>query len=359
MQSVETVSGGQGKRSTLTIMAFPAGGDAYTDNFYRVMKQAGVRVIDGVFSLNWLYRNLRDVDYVHMHWPSFSYRHASRVQSAIRFTKLCLLLLLSRLRGAALIWTAHNLYPHDRNSLPILDKLCRRIITRAASHVLVHGPTAARIVEKTFPATRGKLTRIWHGHFIESFPRDCSRAEARAKLEIPADAYVYGFVGVCKPYKDLERLITTFQAMKGSAWLLIAGRFQDADYQREIEKLIANKPERIRLCAGFIPDDELQYYFAATDVVVTSYLEVLTSGSAIAALSFGRPVVAPRIGFLEDVIVPEVGVLFDPRDANGLAAALAVARGKSFDEAAILDHVRQYDWDEVARIACDALVRRG
>ena len=338
-----------------TIMAFPGDGDSYTECHYQAMRNQGAHIVNGIFSVRWLIKNLQGVDFVHFHWPSFSYRHVSRVHSAVRFMRLCFLFMLAKSYGASIIWTAHNLYPHDRNSWPVLDVFARRILTRLATHVFAHGPSAARIVATEFPATRGKLTEIWHGHWIDYYKHGCSRQAAKAKFNIPNDAYVYAFIGVCKYYKNLHELIPTFQSMPGTAWLIITGRFQDTAYQRQIENLVAEKPDRIRFVAGYVPDDDLQYYFAASDIVVMPYLEILTSGSAMLALSFGRPLVAPRRGFLKDVIVPNVGLLYDTGDKNGFRTAMADAQAPRFDEAEILKHVRQYDWDSSARTVINVL----
>lgn len=339
----------------LKIMAFPAQGDSYTDCHYQALRDQGMQVIVGIFSLRWLLRNLRGIDYLHLHWLSFFYRHASPAQSAIRFGRFCLLLGLARAYGVSIVWTAHNLYPHDRNSLPFLDRLARRLITGMAAQIFVHGPAAAQLVRSEFPAARGKLTEIWHGHWIDYYPRSCTKSAARLKLDLSVDAYVYVFVGACKEYKNLQGLIPTFQSMAGTAWLVIAGRFQSNEYQHQIESLVARKSARIRFFGEYVPDGELQYYLAAADIVVLPYAEVLTSGSAMLALSFGRPVIAPRRGFLEDVIVSKVGLLYDLSDPQGLATAMKEAQSLHFDEEEILVHARRYDWESSARTVATVL----
>ena len=55
-----------------------------------------------------------------------------------------------------------------------------------------------------------------------------------------------------------------------------------------------------RFDEGYVPHDDVPLYFAAADVVVLPFRKVTTSGSALLALSLGRPVVAPRLGALRD-----------------------------------------------------------
>ena len=137
---------------------------------------------------------------------------------------------------------------------------------------------------------------------------------------------------------------------------MIAGRFQEAAYEAEIRGLIAKCSRRVVLHAGYIPDDELQVYLLASDVVAAPYLEILSSGTAMLALSFGRPMVAPRRGFLKDVITRDCGLLYDPTDPKGLESALRATLTARFDEATIIRVARAHDWNKSALVTLDCLV---
>lgn len=65
-----------------------------------------MQLIVGIFSVRWLLRKVQGIDYLYLHWPSFFYRHASPMQSAIRFGKLCFLLVLARACGVSIVRTA-------------------------------------------------------------------------------------------------------------------------------------------------------------------------------------------------------------------------------------------------------------
>jgi beta-1,4-mannosyltransferase len=62
-------------------------------------------------------------------------------------------------------------------------------------------------------------------------------------------------------------------------------------------------------------------FLRAADAVVLPYRDVLTSGSAILAMTFGLPVVAPRIGCLPEAL-DGCSILYDPDRPPGLRAAL-------------------------------------
>ena len=330
-------------------------GDSYTECFYPALSALGVKVRAGVLAGRWLFTNLRDVDYVHVHWPSFLYSAPTRGACLYRFSLFLFFLLLCRWRGIRLVWTVHNLYPHDRCVIPQFDRLARRLLVRLAARFAIHGRSAAAEVQRAFPAVADRVVLIDHGHWVDRFPRSTSRKAARSALGLRESDFVYLFVGLCKPYKNVHGLIRAFDALPGNDALVIAGKFQDPGYEAAIRAAIDRSPKRIILHAGFIPDEKLQVYLLAANVVVAPYRDVLTSGTAMLALSFGRPVIAPKIGFLKDAIVDGCGVLYDPVAPDGLTAAMTAAQTKSFDEDAIVAIAKTHSWDASARKFLESL----
>jgi glycosyltransferase involved in cell wall biosynthesis len=341
----------------LTIIGIPIGPDTYTTCYYGALQDSGVRVIKGDFSGRWLLANRRGVDYLHLNWPSFIYREdRSAIVSLKKFVRFIFLLVLTRLCGIRLLWTAHNLYPHDRNKIAVFDGLGRKILVSLSYRVFAHGKSAASVVTREFPGVQGKLVIIPHGNWIGFYPDDCSRATARARLNIPAEQYIFLSFGTCKEYKNLEYLIKCFQSGPfGKAALWIVGRFQEAQYAARVKAQIAHQPQRIRLEDRFVPNDELQYYLKACNAIVLAYTDILTSGSAMLAISFGRPVIAPRLGHLLDVVNPDCGILYDPSDDQDLLRAMRDAQGRQFDDAFIRQHARNFEWRDAAMQTISAL----
>ena len=223
------------------------------------------------------------------------------------------------------------------------------MVTRAAYRLFVHGPTPAAIVRESFPWAAHKIVEIQHGHWIGRFPDTMPRERARTELGLPDDAFVYLMIGQCRRYKNAHGMIEAFRALdEPGAVLLIAGRFNEPSYLDEIRALAAPFGDRVRIYPGFVPDDRLQVFLNAADVVVTPYLQILTSGSVFLAFSFGKPVVAPARGALNDVVNERNGVLYDPASRDGLRAALAAARTRAWSRDEIRTDVRQYDWEWIA-----------
>jgi glycosyltransferase involved in cell wall biosynthesis len=73
------------------------------------------------------------------------------------------------------------------------------------------------------------------------------------------------------------------------------------------------------------------------------------------ALSFGRPVIAPAIGSLKDLIVQRCGILYDPSQPDGLRNAMLAAAKTAFDEHQILQQAATRSWDKSAKIVLETL----
>jgi glycosyltransferase involved in cell wall biosynthesis len=98
-------------------------------------------------------------------------------------------------------------------------------------------------------------------------------------------------------------------------------------------------------------------YFNACDVAVLPYKEILSSGTVFSALGFGRPVVAPRLADLEEVVTSECGLLYDPNEASALREALREVRKRRFESAQIVRHAQKFSWERGARYFLDAVSR--
>ena len=249
----------------------------------------------------------------------------------------------------------------EPNALPGLDRIGRLLLTRLSERIFAHGPTAARLVADEFGVALGKISLIDHGHWVGSFAEHVSRSEARRRLELPSEGKVFLSIGGCKRYRNLLGLIEAFKSLgvlRTAGTLVIAGKFQEPEYRQAVERAISGRGD-IRLFPQYIPDDELQNYLISADVVVLPYLDILTSGAAVLALSFGRPVVAPRKGCLIDLVDRESGILYEPTEPASLVGAMRQAIDTQFDSDVIKHSVKRFSWQRSGKAFVDAMVSRG
>ena len=130
---------------------------------------------------------------------------------------------------------------------------------------------------------------------------------------------------------------------------MICGKPLPKKLGRELEERAIADP-RIMLRLDRIPEEELSVILRAADVAVLPFRNILTSGSAILAMSHGRPVVAPSMGCLPQTLPADASILYDPDVADGLSGALKIAAAA--DLATMGQRARAYadtlDWAPIA-----------
>ena len=297
-------------------------------------------------------------DVVHLHWLP---RARLDLVGGLRAIAFLLRLFVVIATGRRIVWTVHNLYSHEafnRN----LERLVTLYVARMASQIIVHSETAVALVSSKLRVKDPKrIVVIPHGNYIGSYSNCVPRPLARKRLGLTDDSFVYLFFGNIRPYKGVKQLIATFQQMpEGSRVLLLAGKFADEALRIDIEQAIGGHP-RIRVDAHFIRDDDVQVYMNACDVVVFPYLDVLTSGAVILAMSFARPCVAAKAGCIPDELDEQGAFLYEPGEIDGLRLSLENAHRNRVRLPAMGKHnlkrASQWDWSGVARETSQAYRR--
>lgn len=307
--------------SRAAVAAFPrtVRGNPYCDLLYGCLAARGVAVAASAeLSSRWLLQHVRDVKVLHIHWPEFYYRSGGRptVRSVTGFT---VALLLARLLRYRVVWTVHNALPHERH---VVDRALRWLLMRSA-RLVVHAEAA----RAALPQTRQPAAIVPHGHYIGCYPDELSAADARRTLGLGASDRVFVCFGQLRAYKGVGALLDAFARFPGPALrLVIAGR-PATDANAEIVRRVAHRDSRVQAHLGYVSDSDVQRFLKAADFVVLPYRDVLTSGAALLALSFARPLVVPRRGCLVELEREGCAIGYDPDAPDGLRTALATAAG--------------------------------
>ncbi len=197
-------------------------------------------------------------------------------------------------------------------------------------------------------------------------------ADAKRRLGILDSDKTILFFGVIVPYKGLEHMIAAFQRLLPTHRdyrLIVAGRPRKdaAAYWDALRHTIDTSidPERIVLRIEHIPDEDVEVYFKAADVVVLPYTRIFQSGVLFLAQSFGLPAVVTDVGSLkEDVIEGRTGFWCAPGDPTDLAKALEVYFSSelfanlSSRRQDIRDYAQaHHSWDTVGSMTVDVYAR--
>jgi glycosyltransferase involved in cell wall biosynthesis len=306
--------------SRLRLAPFPADDDApYLRLLHRAVKERGVDVLE-LGSVAETARRVQ-VDVVHLHWLEYLVSGGA-VRSAARGLRLARALRRLRRSGTRIVWTVHNLHPHERRH-PFVEELVARAAVRNADSLIVHSRYAAGKVAETYGAGH-KVAVIPHGNFVGLYPPAArSRAETRAELGIPADAFTYLVFGQMRRYKRIPQAIRAFRSLRDpDLRLLLAGAARDDVLRAEIEAAARGDP-RVLQQFEHVPDERVVELHEAADACVLPYRQVFSSGALLLALSLGLPAVAPAEGSAEVAGPPAL----ERVDDDDLAGALLAVRG--------------------------------
>jgi len=238
-----------------------------------------------------------------------------------------------KLCGKKIAFTAHNVNQARRDAKDsLLNRLTLRIQYGLCDHIFVHTKKMKDELCQDFGAAEKAVTVIRHP-VNNAFPdTNLTPSEAKRQLGLQENEKAVLFFGRIRPYKGIEHLLSAFHllAANQSAYrLIIAGEPKKGseEYRNEIEQTAKTEftPGQILLKIQFIPDEEMELYLKAADVLVLPYKKIFQSGVLFLAYSFGLPVVATDVGsFREEIVEGRTGFLCQPGAPAELAKAIEI-----------------------------------
>ena len=205
--------------------------------------------------------------------------------------------LLKLLSKSKIAFLCHNVHSHDGG---MIDRLCARIALGPADGFLVHTIENERRLSRLFP-TKPTL-RAHHPTYGMFRTRNLSRTDARAELGVSGNVML--FFGFVRPYKGLRYLLEAMPLIlkEIDATLMVVGEFwNNEDEMRALAESLGIA-DHVRFDARYVPNEAVEAYFAASDLVVLPYVTATGSGIVQTAYAMGRPVLATRVGGLLDVV---------------------------------------------------------
>jgi glycosyltransferase involved in cell wall biosynthesis len=243
------------------------------------------------------------------------------------------MLVLARILGYRIIWTVHEVVPHESPS-PRRDVVAARMLARASHVVLAHDKATATRATGVLRRRIKTTDVIPHGSYVGAYPPGRPRAVVRKEWELPDSSFVFLAFGNLRSYKRLDLVLDAFARLPDpDVSLVIAGefiaRFPDPDWMQSTRARLqgaAERDARIRCRIGTVPVEAVAELHDACDAAVFGRSDGWTSGSMILALSEGLPVVAARrTAYVELLDDGASGWFYEPGDVNSLSDAMALA----------------------------------
>lgn len=256
--------------------------------------------------------------------------------------------------GYAIVWTAHDLLPHEQ--IFANDSRARDLLLSKAKVVIALSlATAAEL--RALGANHVRVIPM--GSYAGPYPVTLTVDEARASFGFDDDDVVISLIGRIEKYKGADVLLRAVAHLPPSSRikLLLAGSCSDNTYRKELERLARASGREVVAEFRWLPDSDLARYLLATDIAVFPFREITNSGSIFLALSFGLPTVIPNFPSLNDI--PHGAAIRFDTTVDSLVEALRRAERLTSAEyremsSAALAWSTKADWADIANATIDA-----
>lgn len=284
---------------------------------------------------SWRELAVRPPDILHIQWPDAMVHSSSRFKKSLKAVLGSALLLVSRARGTKVLWTVHNLKPHE--ALPYSSRLFVRLVEKTVDHrVYINDSPENPNVKQSSTILHGSF-RGWYG--------------ALTPEEREPSTGGFLMFGLLRRYKGVEDLVKAYDSLPAQSRipLRVCGAPTDEPYAREVLAL-SDHIRGLQVRLEHLSDTELRDEIRRANLVVLPYRKLYNSGALLAALSVGRPVLAPKCPATESLrqeFGPAWVAMYEGTlGASDLVAALATT---SISSTRSLPRMEGRSWVEVGR----------
>ncbi len=222
------------------------------------------------------------------------------------------------------ICTIHDFTPFETELTTIpLERLLIKFVSKRATIITTVSNFVKREFQHYIPRIdKNKIVTIYNGIEEKYKPYPLEAQRLKEKLNIQGPVLLY--VGRITTYKGVEYIINAYKRVKTeipNVNLVIGGK---PDYLMEKEYKNWKETYKDIFFMGYLPDDEVPYYFSMGDIFLTYSSSSEGFGlTPLEALSCGTPVICSSI-FVYREILKDHALFVPPKDSIKLAKKIIV-----------------------------------
>jgi glycosyltransferase involved in cell wall biosynthesis len=291
----------------------------------------------------------RGVKVLHIHWIYKFSPSSDAIVGRLARWWFGIFLAAAQAGGVKIVWTAHNLLPHE--AIFDDDLAARKLLVKRSDAVIAMSDHGAQEVAEVLGATNISVIPLGSVELPASL-----KGRDRVRQELGIEGRVcFTFFGYMRSYKGIETLIAAAERLGSAVPVVISGS-GTAEYVTTLAAKVdaANAAGAdITFIPGWQSEEDLADLLAASDVCVFPFVRIDNTESALVAQLAGRPIIISDLPSLRHIENPGV-VRFDRSDpVNSLCEVMSdVAK---MDEADLLARGRaarewtlQSSWPEIA-----------
>jgi len=266
---------------------------------------------------------------IHLHWAHGFVLGKSRIRTIIRSLSFLSELLLLRLCRIKIVWTVHNMVSHE-SPYPCLELFVNRLIALFCDQLIVHSNSIKLQVQSKYRLPNSKpINVIYQMNYIDYYENSTGELDARKKLSLKPEDFVFLYFGMVRPYKGVNELVDCFNQLEingetDNVKLLIVGKPLNQMIHDDLMNGCAMNRNIIPILK-WIDDSEVPIYMNAANITVFPFESILNTASVVLAMSFSKPVIAPAMGSIPEILDSEGGFVYTVSGKEGLLDAMKQA----------------------------------
>lgn len=250
---------------------------------------------NGVFDI---FKYLKNLDYIFLNWIEDL---PDKKGGYIQIMAFIFLLFYVRKKKIRVVWTIHNKLSHTLYR-PNTKLFLVRLLIKKSDFILTHSSEGIKYA-KALPGIRNLCSNI------RFFHHPVKDRGVQRQVENKYDILIWGAL---HSYKGVDLFFDFLYAhqLEKKYRILTIGKIISADYERI---LLSYQNENITIVNKFVDFNELAVIMRQSSVALFTYEKssVLSSGVLMDSVSYGIPVIGPKVGAFADI--EKVGLAYTYR----------------------------------------------
>lgn len=280
--------------------------------------------IEVVCSVSDFWDNWKQFDIIHLQWP---HKYVEKLDTIEHLSSH-----LAEIRkfGIPLVTTCHNFRPHHAKNKLVGKSY--EIVYNYSDCIIHFGSYSFNVFKQYYPEKKHVI--IPHHIYNELYDKIPSREEAIEYLKLEkSKRYVLCF-GSFRNREEREIANTVAIKMAHEGIKVIAPGFSRVKLCKNLWTLLKNislyiirkiKYNKIHFSTDFVSEEELPYYYAASDIALIQRINILNSGNLPMAFMMGKVVVGPNAGNVGAILNETGNPTFDVNNLGTLLYAIESA----------------------------------
>tara|TARA_Y100000310_G_scaffold322896_1_gene382561 strand:+ start:28960 stop:30018 length:1059 start_codon:yes stop_codon:yes gene_type:complete len=253
--------------------------------------------------------------------------------------------------GAQIIVNCNNINPHEPRTT---DSFMTAKFFSYCDGFIVMSKTVEKDLKKIEPNPKYRKTP----HPIYDIFGEClDQKTAREQVGVSSEKIILNF-GLIRDYKGLDILIESAKYLKGKLdnfKILVVGECygDENEYIQLAEKNGVSDVVEFRF--EFVPNEKVNQYFCASDLIVLPYKSATQSGVVPIAYHFNKPVVVSNVGGLPEIVeVGKTGFVCEP-DSASIAKGVMQYFKSDMDQYPpfIAEYKKRFSWENFAKVVLE------